>query len=183
MDSMRELAIHSKIVMLTASLRGVRKPVDTTYPEVLFGARKYTEMYAWVRRSMGLDIRLFVKYTERAGLNGAPAWVETPAGMPLYGTAGFRSFSFRTYIWRKYLETASAQMVIRTIAHELSHIVLAGLCHPLQKDEPSVDLTLMILGFRDVLMEAGAHSFWTSGYLTAEEASFARGLLLRQESR
>jgi len=45
-----------------------------------------------------------------------------------------------------------------TIAHELSHIVLSEIGHPLADSEEAVDLTAMLLGYRDIYVATAKYS-------------------------
>jgi hypothetical protein len=106
---------------------------------------------------------------------------------------------------RDLLETKPFTWVVAGFAHELSHVVLFAIGHPLQHEEKAVDLTAMILGYQVFVTDAevtrteGAWLsallmmlllplgvlFWRGtstktqrlGYLTTAEAQFARSQL------
>jgi hypothetical protein len=106
---------------------------------------------------------------------------------------------------RDLLETKPFGWIVAGFAHELSHVVLFSIKHPLQHEEKAVDLTAMILGYltfiesAEVTVRSGWLSsiimalllaplgvlFWAGtskqttrlGYLTKSEAAFARNLL------
>ena len=69
------------------------------------------------------------------------------------------------------------------VAHELCHVVLNGMRHPLQSQEEVVDLTAMMLGFRDFYMTGCTYvlpgndpqriNIMRQGYLTTEEVGYA----------
>jgi hypothetical protein len=46
------------------------------------------------------------------------------------------------------LETKPFSWIVAGFAHELSHVVLFSIGHPLQHEEKAVDLTAMILGYQ-----------------------------------
>src|SRR5262249_9385209 len=56
-----------------------------------------------------------------------------------------------------FLEQSTYGQAAITIAHELSHIVLESIQHPLKKEEKAVDLTAMLLGFSR-LYKQNAHT-------------------------
>jgi hypothetical protein len=63
------------------------------------------------------------------------------------------------------------------IAHELSHVVLDSIRHPLFREEKAVDLTAMLLGFRRLYL-SGAHTEKGQiGYLSEAEVNLANHLL------
>ena len=57
------------------------------------------------------------------------------------------------FIKKSFLDEDRFEQVVMAIAHELSHIVLHGLNHPLRECEVAVDLTAMILGYRDFYLD------------------------------
>src|SRR5438045_1253669 len=61
------------------------------------------------------------------------------------------------FIRRSFAEARSYNEFAMTVAHELSHIVLDSIHHPLRTEEKAVDLTAMILGF-SYLYRRGAHT-------------------------
>jgi hypothetical protein len=56
------------------------------------------------------------------------------------------------------LEGERYEKVVTAIAHEMSHIVLNGLDHPLREHEEAVDLTAMLLGYRDFYVAGAEYS-------------------------
>ena len=101
--------------------------------------------------------------------------------MPLMGTPEFERSLATIFLSKAFLAKASFEQVVMAIAHEMSHIVLSGLQHPLQSEETAVDLTAMLLGFRDFYIEGcetttvkrRLYGYTTQthylGYLTREE--------------
>ena len=80
----------------------------------------------------------------------APAWVDLPGEMPLYGSDAFWKLRLDIYLRRSFLERSAYDQVTAAIAHELSHIILDSIKHPLRRCEKAVDLTAMLLGFSQV---------------------------------
>lgn len=161
-------------------------------------------MLGWIKNSMGLDLRVGFRIVDSPEPS-APMWIETPKYMPAYGTREFRNTRVIVNVRRDLLETKPFGWVVAGFAHELSHVVLFSIGHPLQHEEKAVDLTAMILGYptfvesAEVTVTKGRLSsaimallllpigiiFWAGtssrttrlGYLTKSEAAFARNLL------
>ncbi len=68
--------------------------------------------------------------------------------MPPYGSEAFRQLRIDIFLRRSFLEQSPFDEVSIGIAHELSHLVLDSIKHPLRRCEKAVDLTAMMLGFR-----------------------------------
>jgi len=193
--------IQSYIAQLRASLGGV-KPVGEGRLRELFGRQDYTGMVKVIRDSMGLDLRVRVGLVNEGGPVGAPAWVSAPKPMPRFGTAEFQRTLITVFLRKSFVNTHSFEEVVIAIAHELSHIVLFGIGHPLQECEEAVDLTAMLLGYRELYLagsfcEVRPATFWqrlgssiekritgverrtyrTFGYLTPEEVRYAAVIL------
>jgi hypothetical protein len=170
----------------------------------LYDRKDYAAMLGWIKNSMRLDLRVGFRIVDSSEPS-APMWIETPKRMPSYGTSEFRSTRVVVSARRDLLETKPFGWVVAGFAHELSHVVLFSIGHPLQHEEKAVDLTAMVLGYRTfvesaeltvtkgrvgsillalllaplgVLFWAGTSSRTTRlGYLTKSEAVFARNLL------
>jgi hypothetical protein len=193
--------IQSYIAQLRASL-GEMKPVNETQLRELFGRKDYTGMVKIIRDKMGLELRVRVGIVNEGGPVGAPAWVSAPKPMPHFGTAEFRQTLVTVFLRKAFVSDHNFEEVAIAIAHELSHIVLFGRNHCLQDSEEAVDLTAMLLGYRDLYVagsfcEVGPASFLglinlfiekrvtgverrayrTFGYLTPEEVRYASVIL------
>ncbi len=193
--------IQSYIAQLRASL-GEMKPVSEARLRELFGRQDYTSMVKVIRDKMGLDLRVRVGVVNEGGPVGAPAWVSAPKPMPRFGTAEFQQTLVTVFLRKTFVSSHNFEEVAIAIAHELSHIVLFGINHSLQECEEAVDLTAMLLGYRDLYIagsfcEVRPASFWgrlslfiekrvtgverrtyrTFGYLTPEEVKYAAVIL------
>jgi hypothetical protein len=82
---------------------------------------------------------------------------------------------------KSFLRETSFEPVVLAIAHELSHIILDAIRHELRKQEEAVDLSAMLLGFRDFYV-TGCKDTISQGnqmiiarlsYLTEEEVLYA----------
>lgn len=97
-------------------------------------------------------------------LDKAAAFAVNPPYLPMYGSPEFYSLKILMFIFRWFMNN-SFETFIYCIAHELTHIVLRAIRHPLQNSEVAVDLTAMILGFSDVIRIGRKCRYATIGYL------------------
>jgi hypothetical protein len=77
----------------------------------------------------------------------AKAWVRLPVDMPRYGTQAFKDLKLDMFILKSFAHHSDCHEFIMVVAHELSHVVLESIGHPLRTEEKAVDLTAMLLGF------------------------------------
>src|SRR5262245_59747093 len=111
--------------------------------------------------------------------------------MPFHGTEAFRKLKLRMFLRKSFLEECDYDQVAVTIAHELSHIELDSIRHPLREEEKAVDLTAMLLGFRLLYRSAcykerrsgNTTTSRTLGYLSQNEIEFANEILARDHRR
>jgi hypothetical protein len=109
------------------------------------------------------------------------------AKMPPYGSKEFREMRVDMYLRRSFLEESEYDHIAIVIAHELSHLILNSIAHPLQYCEKAVDLTAMLLGFRHLYISGSQkeHHLWRSmeicqiGYLTPQEVRRANQVIAR----
>ena len=171
--------IKSYIDELLQSFGRVTPPVNADTLARLHGRKDYAAMLGWIKNSMGLDLRVGLRIVDSIGPS-APMWIETPRPMPAYGTEQFRRVRVIVNAWRDVLETKPFGWIVAGFAHELSHVVLFATGHALQHEEKAVDLTAMILGFQNFVVEAEkieANRKEWFGYLTTGERQFARQYL------
>jgi hypothetical protein len=110
-----------------------------------------------IKKAMNVEVKLRVGWVNSGGENkDAPAWVQLPHNMPPYGSTAFKDLTITIFIRKSFLERSKYDQAAITVAHELSHIVLESINHPLRREEKAVDLTAMLLGFRE-LYASGAH--------------------------
>ena len=128
---------------------GVRKSVDPKPLRTLFAKHEYIELVGAIKRALQLDMQLVVGIVRTGGHEGHPAWIGIPESLPPYGTDAFRKTKITVFIRKAILEDAPFDTVVKIIAHEMSHIVLAAIGNPLWKDERAVDVTAMVLGFAE----------------------------------
>lgn len=186
---MRKQLVESYIDSLLASLGSVRSPIAEEKLRILHDGKDYAGMVNHVQNSLCLDMRLRLGLVKKGGPD-APAWVVKPTDMPMFGTSAFRQLIITVYLRKSFLATGCFEEVVCAIAHELCHIVLDAIRHPLQQQEEAVDLTAMLLGFRDfyvtgcrsvrdissqreTLVGYKVFQTRTQGYLTHEEVGHA----------
>ena len=169
-------------------------PVSVRELKTLHRAKDYEGMVRFIRKTMNLEINLTVGWVNSGGPKNAPAWVELPidiSNVPFHGTRSFKETRFKLFFRKSFLDQSSYDQVAVVVAHELSHIVLASIRHPLWEQEKAVDLTSMLLGFR-LLYNSACYKEWRSGstvtyrtlgYLTREEVWLANRILAYQDWR
>lgn len=146
---MRKALVESYIDELRASFGPVKKLVTEEELHVLHNARDYTGMVRYIQDTLHLNMRIRLGLVNRGGPENAPAWIEGPTAMPYYGSQAFQQMTVVIYLRKSFLHEGTFEEVVYAIAHELCHIVLYAVRHPLQEKEEAVDLAAMLLGFRD----------------------------------
>ncbi|HMM87985.1 hypothetical protein [Bradyrhizobium sp.] len=156
----RDKMILSYVEVLRASMTQVTWQIESPLLRELYDAKDYTGVVKFVRDSMNLKLRVRVGLVNKGddpslSKNDAPAWVVLPNPMPPLNSRDFEKTIATVFIRKSFLEGSKYESVIQAIAHEMAHIVLESLRHPLHSEEPAVDLTAMWLGYRDIFV-AGA---------------------------
>lgn len=188
---MRKTLVESYIDELRASFGPVKRPIMEERLRVLHDAKDYAGMIRYVQDALHLNMRIRLGLVNKGGPENALAWIERPGIIPHYGSRAFQQMIVVIYLRKSFLREGTFEAVVHAIAHELCHIVLYGINHPLQMEEEAVDLTAMLLGFRDFYM-TGCRSVhkrkrsWLDiltskepcaikyiGYLTPEEVAHA----------
>ena len=170
---MSDVEIKKYIGQLLQALPCV-PPISSAPLKALHEAKNYTGMVKLIKKAMNIEDVTFVVtlVPEGRAKNGnqkdAPAWVSLPIEMPRYGTTAFKALELKIFFRKDFFEKRSYVQASIAIAHELSHVVLESICHPLRKEEKAVDLTAMLLGFR-LLYVAGCHTEERSGNTVTSE--------------
>jgi hypothetical protein len=165
---------------LLRSFGKVAPPVRAGTLELLYAEQNFTGMLGWIKNSLRLELSVGLRIISQPDASAPPMWIEVPKTMPTYGTKEFRSLKVVVNARKDLLDTKPFTWIVAGFAHELCHVVLFSIGHPLQHEEKAVDLTAMILGYREFVVAAEyrfqnmKHSI---GYLTSEERSFAYGYL------
>ena len=155
---------------------------------VLFGG-----IVRLIRKTMNVGVNLTLHWT-----SGPPpheksqAWVKIPPAMPYYGTPEFKALKMDMFILKSFRDGSTRDEFAIVVAHELSHVVLDSIAHPLRDEEKAVDLTAMLLGF-SFLYRAAAHTIWRAGlntyktshlgYLSEWEVNAASKILVPYQMR
>jgi hypothetical protein len=138
-------------------------PIPVRKIKWLHSKRDFGGVVKLIRSTMNVDVRLTLHWTSTQSnqTSNAPAWIVVPQKMPYYGTPAFKALKLDMFIMKSFAEKPYDQFAM-AVAHELSHVVLDAIEHPLRNDEKAVDLTAMLLGF-SYLYRKAAH---TSRYIT-----------------
>jgi hypothetical protein len=149
MPPARKEMVETQLYRLRASLGGGCPPVARKQLWVMYKEKDYTGIVKFVRDSMNLDLRLRVGLSNIESATQPPASVKMPSPMPPLGTAAFKQTLASIFLSKFFLRRANFDQVVLAVAHEMSHIVLNGTNHALRHEETAVDLTAMLLGYRD----------------------------------
>ncbi len=174
---MRHALVESYVRQLRSSLQATAVPVEEDMLRSLYDRRSYGGLVGVIKKIMHLELRIRLGLVNNGGPN-APAWVQCPDPMPLYGSSEFCKIEVPLYLRKSFLREVEFEQVVCAIAHELAHVVLHSLRHPLRTEEEAVDLTAMLLGFRDFYMTGCVQSFrghvvYQQGYLSEKEICYA----------
>jgi hypothetical protein len=159
-------------------------PISAEPLRSLHAAQDYKGMVQFIKKAMNIaDVTFQVFWVTDVAQQGheqhAPAWIllpELPDRLPFYGTKEFKETSLKIFFRKSFLKRPYDQVAI-VIAHELSHVVLDSIRHPLFREEKAVDLTAMLLGFRRLYL-SGAHTETSRvGYLSDAEVRLANSLI------
>lgn len=164
-------------------------PIPAGALKALHAVQDYEGMLRLIKKTMNIESKLRVGWVNKGGSEDAPAWVEVPPQMPLYGSKEFREMTIQVYFRKSFLAQSTYDQVAIVVAHELSHVVLDSIWHPLRRCEKAVDLTAMVLGFRR-LYASGSYKEYRSynstssrqlGYLSPQEVQLVNQALARDQ--
>jgi hypothetical protein len=136
-------------------------PIPLAALRSLHVAQDYKGMVRLIKQVMNVEVSLRIVWVpegaaETGATKGASAWISVPKEMPAYGTKAFKDMRQDLYLRRSFLQRSSLDRIAIAIAHELSHVVLDSIHHPLRGCEKAVDLTAMLLGFRAIIFCASS---------------------------
>jgi len=109
-----------------------------------------------------------------------PAFILKPSNLPMFGTQEFENFRVAFFILEWIIEL-SFESFTTCVAHEMSHIVLDAMRHPLREDEIAVDITAMILGFHDIFHVGRKSEKGKIGYLNDHQFKIAYDEIIRRK--
>ena len=142
--------VENYIGQLLNSFGSVSPSINPNILEDLYARKDFPSMLGWVKNSLHLELRVGLRIVDAAG-QSAPMWIETPRPMPVYGTSEFKKTRVIVNVRRDIIDNKPFDWIVAGFAHELSHVVLFSIDHPLQHEEKAVDLTAMILGYREFI--------------------------------
>lgn len=163
------------------SLGGVRdEPPEQERMSKLFRQREYTDLIGLVRGHMRIPTKIRVGYVNSGG-RSAPMWVATPKQMPFFGTPQISATECTVFVRKDFLARVHFETFLVGVAHEMSHILLYALQHPLKHEEEAVDLCAMASGYSKFFITGHeldhGHSIERVGYLSREEIIYAAGYI------
>jgi hypothetical protein len=165
-------------------------PIPVEELKYLHKTRDHKGIVRLVKRAMNIEDITFQVFwvppcaANEGELKDRPAWVELPRDMPFFGTQPFKELIIKMF-FRKELFDQAYDEAAAAVAHELSHVVLESIQHPLRSCEKVVDLAAMLLGFSR-LYESACYKEQRSGntikikrlgYLSREEIQLANQIL------
>jgi hypothetical protein len=120
-----------------------------------------------------------------------PAQGWSSVGFKIDGMIAGEAFTtIKLFIRKSFLWENDYDTIAVVIAHELSHVVLNSIHHPLRTEEKAVDLTAMLLGFSKLYLTGSdkTHSPYTTkrikvGYLSRDELRAASRILVPARNR
>ena len=187
---MSEIDVKAYIDQLRQALPYV-SPIPVQQIKAMHRKRDLGRIVKLVRNTMNVNVRLTLHWTDQVR-GDAPAWVLLPEKMPYYGTPEFAKIGVHMFIRKSFAEARPYNEFAMAIVHEFLHVVLDSIHHPLRREEKTVDLTAMILGF-SYLYRRGAHTVErvglnrfanrTLGYLSKRELDAACRILLPAKMR
>jgi hypothetical protein len=163
-------------------------PVPVKALKALRAQRDYKGMIRLIKTAMNVEPDLRILWVPEGvatdeSRRDAPAWVNLPAEMPTYGSAAFKELRLDICLRRSFLDQSTYDQIAIVIAHELSHIVLSSIKHPLRECEKAVDLTAMLLGFRRLYVSGCDRTLGNNelhlGYLDVREVMSAHNILAK----
>ncbi len=139
--------IRTWVSTLTQLFGDPRPLVDPKPLQELHTEARYVELVEAMIPQFGIKHHLNIDLVDAAGPGNAPAWVHFEK-VSLFGLGLFPRIR-RTLCMRKpFLAAAPFAVAVTAAAHELSHLALESLGHPLFQEEKAVDLTGMLFGYR-----------------------------------
>lgn len=129
-----------------------------------------------VMTTLAVDLKVKLGLVNKGGPK-APAWLARPRLLPPIFSPQFKETEVIVYLRKTFIAEVGFESIVLALAHEFSHIILDSTYHPLRESEEAVDLTAMLLGFRDFYVTGSKvrtpDGGYRLGYLTEEEVSYA----------
>lgn len=161
--------IESYIDKLIASY-GLYPPINEQGLKIQFEHKLYAECVLSVMQYFKLmnkvKVRCFADHLYPC--KNSFARVHIPGVVPIYGTDQFRQIKIDVDM--KESAKSHFYAFIRSLSHELAHIILHSTKHSLYKSEVATDLCILVFGFSDFVRKGSVYK------LTKGENSY-RGLI------
>ena len=135
--------IENYITQLLSSFGRVTSPINAKVLKELYDRNDFPSMLGWIKNSLRLELRVGLRIVDAGGQSN-PMWIEIPRHVPMYGTPEFKRTQIIVNVRKEIIRRSSFDWIVAGFAHELSHVVLSSISHPLQHNEKAVDLTAMI---------------------------------------
>lgn len=190
--------VGAYIAQLAPAVGGCKKAVDESALRFHHSRSEFADMLSEIKMRMSVPAKLRLGLVKSGGPADAAAWIALPQPFPLLSTQEFRGSTFTIHVRKSALASTSFEGACYVFSHELSHLIIEGICHPLRKNERAVDLLAMILGFAEIsgrvaemdsLVGTQYHGVMSGisdllphhrhGYLTPAERAFARDMIVR----
>lgn len=203
---MRHQEIRSWTKQIIESFGKPKRDIDERPLRAFYEQANYGAMLTHIRDSMQLDVRLRIGYVESGGRKDSIAWVILPSPMPPFGSKELKETRITVYVRKSTIRDSPFEILVSVLAHEMSHILLDSVGHRLRRQEEAVDLTAMLFGYsrfflvermlyrevprenllakaykwisgKELTTEELSFSIHTSGYMSADEITFAQSLM------
>lgn len=161
----------------------VIEPVKIRALENLFKQRNYVEVVRFVKSVMSVSCRLSVKCLTDYSKDQPLGKIKLIDPFPRMGTRDYLLARPEITIRADVLE--DFHLFLAVMSHEIAHVVLHGMNHPLKTSEIATDITAFMLGFarEHFLAKRAGEDFWNGGscfqfgYLRMEELFCVTSLL------
>lgn len=197
----RKRLIDTTVAHLRSTLPVRKAPVDDATLATSYEKQDYLAMLRFVQRSLGLhELQVTLRIVHKGG-EKAPAWVYLMEPFPSFHSLEFKALRVPVYVREDFLRRSGFEPTVIALAHELAHIVLECTGNARRKSEEAVDLTAMLLGYRDFyitglryrmhtdfgrarspvdayLLDAKNDKRWNAGYLSFDEVQYAARLMV-----
>jgi len=108
-----------------------------------------------------------------------PAHVLVSDYWPIYGTSSFKNIEIEIF-FKKWLFFAPVEATIFVTSHEMAHILLYALKHPLRENEFFTDVLAIIISGPKIMKEGRKVSRHTFGYLDDEQFNLVCNVVSRK---
>jgi hypothetical protein len=152
---------------------------------ILYDAKLYNECIFEIKNRMHISCILRVAHNNQCfNKKNALAEIFFDTEIPNYGTREFKQYVVKMIVSLQ-LRTLPSSVYIRSIAHEMAHVVLYSIQSQYKESEIATDIATMILGFSQPLKESRCYcgylkgtNFWTA-YILIKILQFKKNIPTR----